>query len=88
VLGLIGIFLPFVSLAGALRLASPTSPWSRRFYDPTGRRFAKAETRWSRIQARRRRLTDMIGGAPEPSPAIQASLAGEQQVASHAIHDE
>lgn len=87
VLGLIGIFLPFASLAGALRLATPQSLWARRFYDPGGRRFARAEARWARIQARRRRLTDMIGGAPEPAPAIQASLAEQPRGASQVIRD-
>jgi hypothetical protein len=29
-LGLIGIFLPIVSAVGAIRLASPQSPWARR----------------------------------------------------------
>jgi hypothetical protein len=88
VLGLIGIFFPFASLIGALRLASPTSLWARRFYDPNGRRFARAGVRWARLRARRRRLIDMIGGAPEPVAVVQASLAPEQQVASQTDRDE
>jgi hypothetical protein len=80
VLGLIGIFIPLVSLAGALRLASPTSIWARRFYDPKGRRFARSEARWKRIKARRQRFSDMIAGAPETPVAIEAPLATEHHV--------
>lgn len=80
VLGMVGIFIPFVSLAGALRLASPTSIWARRFYDPNGRRFARSQARWKRIQARRQRLSDMIAGAPETPVAIESPLATEHHV--------
>jgi hypothetical protein len=65
VLGVIGILLPLVSLVGALRLASPTSPWARRRYDPGGSKRARAEARWERIEQRRRRLSNAIAGAPE-----------------------
>jgi hypothetical protein len=84
VLGLIGIFIPFVSLAGAVRLASPTSIWARRFYDPRGRRFARSQARWRRIKARRQRFSDMIAGAPETPSAIEAPLATEQH---HAVEE-
>jgi hypothetical protein len=63
-LGLIGIFIPFVSLVGAVRLAAPSSPWARRFYRQDSRRLARATRRWERIRARRRRITDAIAGAP------------------------
>src|SRR5947209_11546393 len=88
VLGMIGILFPFASLAGALRLASPTSIWARRFYDPNGRRFARSQAWWERIQTRRRRLSDMIAGAPEAPAVIEAPHGAEQRVASHAVHDE
>jgi hypothetical protein len=65
VLGLIGIFLPLVSLVGAVRLAAPGSPWARRLYDPSGRKLARAQTRWTRIEARRRRVSNAVAGAPE-----------------------
>lgn len=70
VLGLIGVFVPLVSLVGALRLASPGSPWARRLYRPGGRKLARSKTRWERIDARRQRLTNAIAGAPEPQVAI------------------
>lgn len=55
VLGVIGVFVPFLALVAALRLARPTSPWARSRYDerrmqrarhrfPPGRR-----TRWDRL---------------------------------------
>jgi hypothetical protein len=80
-LGLIGLFVPFVSLAGAVRLAAPRSPWARRFYKPDGRRLARAEARWARRDARRRRLSDVIAGAPETPAVIEASLATDHHVA-------
>ncbi|MBV9048849.1 MAG: hypothetical protein JOY58_11305 [Solirubrobacterales bacterium] len=64
VLGLTGIFLPVVSLVGAVRLASPTSPWARRRYEPGGRKLERAQARWARSEARRRRFSDAIAGAP------------------------
>jgi hypothetical protein len=79
-LGMIGIFLPFLLLVGALRLASPRSPWARRFYKPDGGKLPRAQARWERMEARRRRLSDAIAGAPEPSPAIQPVILGEEVV--------
>jgi hypothetical protein len=64
ILGLIGVFVPFASLAGAIRLAAPTSPWSRRFYPADGHRMARSQARFQRIRARRRRALNAIGGAP------------------------
>ena len=34
ILGLTGVFVPLASLLGAIRLATPTSPWARRRYPP------------------------------------------------------
>ncbi len=65
--GLIGLFIPVVALFGTVRLASPSSPWARRFYAPDGRKLARSKRRWKRISARRRRLSDAIAGAPEAS---------------------
>ncbi|MHB1834664.1 MAG: hypothetical protein ACYCXW_06840 [Solirubrobacteraceae bacterium] len=74
-LGLIGIFVPLVSLLAVLRLAAPHSPWARRLYRPDGRKLARAESRWRRIDARRRRLADVIIGAAGPPEAIDATPA-------------
>ncbi len=86
-LGVFGIFVPLASLVGAIRLASPSSVWARRFYKPEGRKLARARVRWERIQARRRRLTDAIAGAPTPAAALESALAGKE-VSSEPVSDE
>jgi hypothetical protein len=63
-IGLIGIFIPVVSLVGAVRLAAPHSAWARRRYSADGRKLARSTARWRRIETRRRRLADAIAGAP------------------------
>jgi hypothetical protein len=65
VLGVVGVFVPFLALVAALRLARPASPWARYRYDD--RRMARAchrfppgkRTRWDR-------LVDIFAGAPAP----------------------
>ncbi len=63
-LGLVGLFLPPVSVVGALRLASPTSRWAQRRYPPEGAKMARARVRFERVAKRRRRLRNAIAGAP------------------------
>jgi hypothetical protein len=63
-LGLIGVFIPFFSLVGAIRLASPSSPWARRRYSPEGKKMERSRERWERLRRRRQRLGDAIGGTP------------------------
>ncbi len=72
-LALAGVFVPPVSLVGAIRLAKPGSAWARRFYDPSGqgrrgrkhrRAVARAEQRGRRWGTRETRLLDVLGGAP------------------------
>ncbi len=63
-LGVIGIFVPVVSLIAALRLASPGSRWARRRYGADSPKLARAEERWERIAQRRRRVADLVVGAP------------------------
>jgi hypothetical protein len=76
--GLIGILVPLVSLVGAVRLASPTSPWAHRFYKPNGRKFARSQTRWAGIEARRRRLSDTVAGAPGVAVAIEPAPGNDE----------
>jgi hypothetical protein len=64
ILGLIGVFIPLTSLAGAIRLAAPSSPWARWRYEPGGRKLSRSQARFARIADRRRRALDAIGGAP------------------------
>jgi hypothetical protein len=63
-LGLIGIFMPFFSLVGAIRLASPNSPWARRRYAPDSHKLRRSQERWVRLRKRRQWLGDAIGGTP------------------------
>ena len=63
-LGLIGVFFPPASLAGAIRLAAPGSPWARRRYRPDSSKLEKSRARFARVQKRRRWLSDAIGGTP------------------------
>jgi hypothetical protein len=63
-LGLVGIFVPPVSLIGAVRLASPTSPWARRRYGAESRKLARSQARFARVRKRRTWLSDAIGGTP------------------------
>ncbi|MEU9110437.1 hypothetical protein AB0D04_01250 [Streptomyces sp. NPDC048483] len=67
-LAVVGVFVPFVALFGAVRLARPNSPWARRFYRNRPRARARAtvrayrhDRRWSAL---RRRAEHLIGGAP------------------------
>ena len=58
--GLIGLPIPLVALVGAIRLATPSSFWARRFYaDP---KMARARERFARNQGRRERLRDVVSG--------------------------
>ena len=76
VVGAVGLLVPFVAVAGAVRLAKPHSPWSRWFYDPgrgpeplraeRGRKLERARRRYDfgwegRLE---RKVDDLIGGAP------------------------
>jgi hypothetical protein len=63
-LGLIGIFIPLVSIVGMTRLAAPSSPWASRRYPLEGRRMMRSQARFKRVRDRRRRLMNAIGGAP------------------------
>ena len=63
-LGLFGLFVPFISIWGIARLASPHSPWARWRYPAGSKKLERSKARWERIEARRRRISDAIAGAP------------------------
>jgi hypothetical protein len=63
-LGLLGVFVPTFSLVGAVRLATPTSPWARRRYRPGSAKLARSQARFARVRKRRTWLSDRIGGTP------------------------
>jgi hypothetical protein len=74
VLGLLGLFLPWLAAVGALRLARPTSPWARWRYRGDAGKLARATARAARVQRRRLAWMDRIGGAPTPPEPAAAEL--------------
>ena len=74
--GVFGCFVPVVATVGALRLARPGSPWSRRYRDNPGRR-ERAERRDRReaamVRAWRVWFFDLIAGKPHIPPVHLAS---------------
>ncbi len=67
--GLVGLFLPPLSIYGACRIGKPNSPWARRFYgERNPRKQAKAERRFRpdrRTERIKERFRDMVGGVTE-----------------------
>ncbi|MGW1376225.1 hypothetical protein ACWD6P_18410 [Streptomyces sp. NPDC002446] len=67
-IAVIGVFVPFVALFGAIRLARPNSPWARRCYRKRPKARARAQVRAYRHDRRwsalRRKAEHLIGGAP------------------------
>jgi hypothetical protein len=67
-------------LVGAARLAEPGSAWARRRYKP--KKLARAQRRWDRIHARRRRVRDALVGAPSANGSAPEVAAAEGPRAS------
>jgi hypothetical protein len=70
--GVVGLLVPIVLLVAAVRLARPGSPWANRFYrsrphraERAARRARRDDARWAPI---RRRLQDLVAGAPTSPP--------------------
>ena len=64
-LGIVGLFVPFVALVGAVRLGKPHSPWARWRYDEAKR--ARAAERFAAtrpLERAGRRISDLVAGAP------------------------
>ena len=78
-IALIGVFIPPVSLFVAFRLASPTSGWARRRYKPGSAKLRRSEARFARMNARNRRLLDLIGGRPSVGVATPVIGSGEDR---------
>ena len=73
-LGIIGIFIPFCALWGAVRLAHPRSLWARRRYDAAKLERARARFALDRPMMRvGRRAEDLIAGAPTRAEDERAS---------------
>ena len=67
-MGTVGIFVPFVAMIGALRLAKPNSPWAYRRYAGSPGKLERARRRdegfHQHWRQRKHRLWDVIGGKP------------------------
>ena len=73
ILGLVGLFVPLFSIIGTARLATPTSYWARRRYDPEGAKMKRSRARYERVQRRRLRARNAIAGAPSLPPAKRST---------------
>jgi lysyl-tRNA synthetase, class II len=66
--GVIGMFVPFMAIIGAIRLGRPKSPWARRRYAKRPKKMAKAQRREARLDAHtlawRDAFFDLIAGKP------------------------
>jgi len=60
----LGAFIPFVGLIGAIRIAKPTSRWARRRYPDGSAKRRKAVERGRRFEALQDSFFNIIGGRP------------------------
>jgi hypothetical protein len=64
--GLLGLFVPVFSIAGAIRLAKPDSPWAKWRYTTRPKKLARSQRRYGeRRQQRMDRIRDLLGGSAE-----------------------
>jgi hypothetical protein len=68
-MAVLGVFMPFLALAAAVRLARPGSFWEERLYRRRPRTRRRAVKRAARHDARwagpQRKLQDLLGGMPD-----------------------
>jgi hypothetical protein len=68
-MGVIGVYIGVVALAGAIRVARPGSRWARRRYPDGSKKLAKATVREKRYGQRAARFMtwfeDMVAGRPD-----------------------
>ncbi|MGI8804382.1 MAG: hypothetical protein ACR2IN_01550 [Thermoleophilaceae bacterium] len=81
--GLIGMFIPVVGYAAAIRLAKPSSPWARRRYPADSKKLAAAEARDARHERRYRRWQDLIGGRPTPVAPLEGAPEDDRRKAGN-----
>ncbi|MGW0037884.1 DUF2254 family protein [Gordonia sp. NPDC003376] len=79
--GLVGMFLPFLLLFGAIRVARPASPWSRWFYGSREAKYEKAVAREVRYREPLIRWKIVVQealagrfGVPDKPPALTPQL--------------
>ncbi|MGZ5312534.1 MAG: hypothetical protein ACXWZW_11320 [Solirubrobacterales bacterium] len=69
----LALLVPLVGPICAIRLATPSSPWARRFYREGGKKMERAKRRRARHERRWTRFQNLIGGTPsEPDPKPSA----------------
>jgi len=68
-MAIFGVFIPFVGLVGAIRLAKPNSPWARYMYKNSPKKLQRSIKRHKRYDKTwlkyKDRLWDLIGGKPQ-----------------------
>ncbi len=78
-LALVSVFVPWMAIIGAIRLARPTSPWARHVYRSRPRRMQRAVHRSARFDRRWdpifTRLGDAIAGSPSNHPVAHPPAA-------------
>jgi hypothetical protein len=81
-LGAFGVFIPFVALIGATRLAKADSLWARRFYAATKleRARERAAVHHRRYAHPKNRLLDVIGGSPDLDHSDDRSMVRPEPV--------
>jgi hypothetical protein len=78
-LGVIGVFIPLVSLVAAVRLAAPHSVWARWFYRSDSRKRSRCEARFAGQRARHARVLNAIGGTPTTVVATEAVAPADER---------
>lgn len=78
----LGLFLPVLAWVGAVRLAEPDSPWAHWFYDVRKLARSRKRAESARILSahRRRRIRDLVLGAPHRSQRLSSRLTISRSV--------
>ncbi|GAA4218679.1 hypothetical protein [Actinocatenispora rupis] len=78
--GLVGIFVPVLTMIGAIRLSRPEAPWARWRYRNRPKKLARARRREERIRRPLIRgkiaLQEFVAGRPDRDPAPPAEREG------------
>ncbi|SDF40043.1 hypothetical protein SAMN05660485_03274 [Blastococcus fimeti] len=81
VLGVVGVFVPFVAVIASVRLARPASPWARRWYRRGGRRATRSLRRFPPGHRNRwDALVDLFAVVPRPVPRSAAAPGAAEEV--------
>lgn len=87
--GLLGLFIPLVSLYGAVRLGKPDSVWARRFYGTRNPgKQARSEARFSnrRTDSFKQKIIDMVGG--KTNAELEEEGRGPKRVSASEVEEE